>query len=127
LAKQTSSVVPSYADLLALLGQPDNLPLLAQLQRGIEKEGLRSSNQGVISQKAHPKGLGSALTHPGITTDYSEALLEFITPVFTSGHEAIAWLEVAHRFAYSQMDAELIWPSSMPCILQGEMSVPIAD
>jgi glutamate--cysteine ligase len=127
LAKQSSSAAPSYADLLALLGQPDHLPLLAQLQRGIEKEGLRSSNQGVISQKAHPKGLGSALTHPGITTDYSEALLEFITPVFTSGHEAIAWLDVAHRFAYSQMDAELIWPSSMPCILQGEMSVPIAD
>lgn len=127
MAIHSSSAAPSYADLLALLGQADNLPLLANLQRGIEKEALRCTPQGVISQTAHPQGLGSALTHPGITTDYSEALLEFITPVFSSGQEAVAWLDVAHRFAYSQMPEELIWPASMPCILQGEMSVPIAD
>ena len=116
----------TYNDLLAQLSLPTNLPLLTQLNRGIEKEGLRASNQGIISQTPHPKGLGSALTHPSITTDYSESLLEFITPVMASAHEAHAYLDVAHRFAYSQMDAEVIWPSSMPCILQGEMSIPIA-
>lgn len=117
----------AYRDALALLDHSDTNPLLATLKRGIEKEGLRCSNQGVISQQPHPTGLGSALMHPSITTDYSEALLEFITPAYESGHEAIAHLDVAHRFALSQMDSELIWPSSMPCILQGEMSVPIAD
>ena len=66
-------------DALNLLSQPEHLSLLANIQRGIEKEGLRCSSQGVISQKPHPKGLGSALTHDSITTDYSEALLEFIT------------------------------------------------
>ena len=117
----------SYQEALALLDQSGNTSLLAQLKRGIEKEGLRCNNQGIISQKPHPKGLGSALTHPSITTDYSEALLEFITPAYESGHEAIAHLNIAHRYALSQMEAELIWPNSMPCILQGEMSVPIAD
>jgi glutamate--cysteine ligase len=116
----------AYRDALALLQNPQHAALLTRLQRGIEKEGLRCNNDGVISQKSHPKGLGSTLTHPSITTDYSEALLEFITPVYRSGHEAIACLDIAHRFAFSQMDAELIWPSSMPCILEGEMSIPIA-
>ncbi|MEC9256595.1 MAG: glutamate--cysteine ligase, partial [Pseudomonadota bacterium] len=84
--------------------------MLSRLQRGIEKEGLRCSNDGLIAQTPHPKGMGSALTHPAITTDYSESLLEFITPVFTSAHEASAYLETAHRFAYQQMEGELIWP-----------------
>lgn len=117
----------SYQAALTLLSNPDNLQLLNRIQRGIEKEGLRCSAHGVISQKPHPAGLGSALTHPSITTDYSEALLEFITPVFSSAHEALAYLNIAHRYAYKQLDGELIWPSSMPCILQGEMSVPIAS
>ncbi|WP_246624556.1 glutamate--cysteine ligase [Oceanobacter mangrovi] len=117
----------AYQQALDLLGNADVAAALTHLQRGIEKEGLRCSNDGVISQKPHPKGLGSTLTHPSITTDYSEALLEFITPVYGSAHEAIASLEVAHRFAFSQMEAELIWPNSMPCTLQGELSVPIAE
>lgn len=116
-----------YSHTLHLFKQPQHLPLLAQLQRGVEKEGLRCSSDGVISQRQHPKGLGASLTHPSITTDYSEALLEFITPVFKSAHEALAHLDVAHRYAYSQINGELIWPNSMPCIVQGEMSIPIAE
>lgn len=117
----------TYAQALAHLASPQYFPLFTQLNRGIEKEGLRCSAQGVISQRKHPKGLGATLTHPYITTDYSEALLEFITPVFHSAHEAQAHLNIAHRFAYEQLEDELIWPSSMPAVLQGEMSVPIAD
>lgn len=117
----------SYNSLLSLLSDPQHRPLLTRLQRGIEKEGLRCSNDGLIAQTPHPKGMGSALTHPAITTDYSEALLEFITPVFDSAHEALAYLATAHRFAYQQMDGELVWPASMPCILKGELSIPIAD
>ena len=125
MANTTSS--SNLQQALDTLSQPENLSLLANIQRGIEKEGLRCSDQGVISQKPHPKGLGSALTHESITTDYSEALLEFITPVFNSAHEALAYLEIAHRYTYSQLDGEMIWPNSMPCILQGEMSIPIAQ
>ncbi|MGY0649650.1 MAG: glutamate--cysteine ligase, partial [Paraglaciecola chathamensis] len=71
----------SHSRLQCLLA-PENLSLLTQIQRGTEKEGLRVTPSATIAQSKHPKALGSPLTHPCITTDYSEALLEFITPVF---------------------------------------------
>lgn len=117
----------TYQHALSVLAQPEHQTLLSQLNRGLEKEGLRCTSLGVISQKEHPRGLGSALTHPYITTDYSESLLEFITPVFPSAREALAHLDIAHRYAYQQLNGELIWPASMPCILEGEMSVPMAN
>lgn len=105
-------------------------PLQAQLThiiRGIEKEGLRTNAAGEISQSPHPQSLGSALTHPSITTDYSEALLEFITPALESPQAAIDYLRELHSYAYDQLGSELIWPASMPCILDGENSIPIAE
>ena len=68
---------------LQLLDNDEGRELLRNIQRGIEKESLRIDPQGHLAQTAHPAGLGSALTHDWITTDYSEALLEFITPVCT--------------------------------------------
>ncbi|MGB1092138.1 MAG: glutamate--cysteine ligase [Oceanobacter sp.] len=127
MTASASNSDPRYARALTFFADPARSKQLAKIRRGIEKEGVRCDNKGMISQKPHPKGLGSALTHPSITTDYSEALLEFITPVCDSTHEALAHLEVAHRYAFSQMEAELIWPNSMPCVVNGELSVPIAD
>jgi glutamate--cysteine ligase len=69
----------SLNDRLALFNNAKNIKLLRGIVRGIEKESLRVSPSGHIATTAHPKTLGSALTHPSITTDYSEALLEFIT------------------------------------------------
>lgn len=117
----------SYQDALHQLRQPEHTALLTRLQRGIEKEGLRCSADGLISQQTHPKALGSALTHPSITTDYSEALLEFITPVFHSTYETLAYLDVAHRFTYRHLNGELIWPNSMPCLIKEELDIPIAE
>ena len=102
------------------------LPQLAHILRGIEKEGLRTTATGEIAQTPHPTKLGSALTHPSITTDYSEALLEFITPALQSPEAAIDCLRDIHAFVYSNIGDELIWPASMPCILDGENSIPIA-
>lgn len=113
--------------ILSLLDAHPQRAQLTCLNRGIEKEGLRCNATGHISQKPHPKSLGATLTHSAITTDYSEALLEFITPVFNSAQQAMSFLNVAHRFAYANLPDELIWASSMPCILNGEMSIPIAD
>lgn len=48
--------------------------------RCIEKESLRVTPDGMIAFTPHPRALGSALTHPEFTTDYSEALIELITP-----------------------------------------------
>lgn len=93
---------------------------------GIEKEGLRISEDGSLSHKPHPAGLGSALTNPTITTDYSEAQLELVTPVFQSTDKAIDYLEELHRFTYSQLEDELIWTASMPCRIEDPEQIPIA-
>ncbi|ORU90149.1 MAG: glutamate--cysteine ligase [Cycloclasticus sp. symbiont of Poecilosclerida sp. M] len=95
--------------------------------RGLEKESLRVTPNGKISQKPHPKGLGSALTNPYITTDYSEALLEFITPPLVSNADALSFMHDLHSFTYKHLGDELLWSGSMPCIVDGDMSVPIAN
>lgn len=100
--------------------------LLTQLQHGLEKEGLRVTPSGRLAQSEHPKGLGSALTHSEITTDYSEALLEFITPVFQDNHDMLNHLSDLHRFSYEMLDKELIWSASMPCDISSEAEIPIA-
>ncbi len=101
-------------------------PVSASLQRGIEKETLRLEPNGQLSQQPHPAALGSALTHSHITTDYSEALLEFITPVGASADEVLKVLEDVHRFTYANIGDELLWTASMPCILPGDNNIPIA-
>ncbi len=94
---------------------------------GLEKEALRVAPDGYISQVPHPTILGSALTHPYITTDYSEALLEFITPPLADPDAALQFLRNVHQFVYRHIGDELLWAASMPCILNGEASIPIAD
>ena len=69
-----------------------------------------------------PAALGSALTHPWITTDYSEALLEFITPPLSGPVESLAFLRDLEQFVYAKIDTELLWCSSMPCVVEGEES-----
>jgi glutamate--cysteine ligase len=93
---------------------------------GLEKESLRVGPDGSIAQTPHPAALGSALKHPWITTDYSEALLEFITPPLASPAAAIEFLRDLQHFVYLQLDNELLWSSSMPCVVAGESSIPIA-
>ena len=114
--------IVSPAALAARLGKP----VSASLQRGIEKETLRLEPNGQLSQQPHPVALGSALTHSHITTDYSEALLEFITPVGASADEVLQVLEDVHRFTYANIGDELLWAASMPCILPGDHNIPIA-
>jgi glutamate--cysteine ligase len=116
----------SFERRLGLLDQPATRPLLRQVVRGIEKESLRVDAAGNLSQRPHPRALGSALTHPSITTDFSEALLEFITPPSTSVTETLATLEQIHRFAYQVLEDELIWVNSMPCVLGEDTDIPVA-
>ena len=115
-----------YARRLALLGQPANLPLLRQCLHGIERECLRVDGNGQLALTPHPQALGSALTHAQITTDYSESLLEFITPAEADPAETLADLERIHRFAYSKLGDEYLWSPSMPCPLPAEEDIPIA-
>lgn len=100
---------------------------LVGIIRGIEKEGLRVTPESTIAQTPHPKKLGSTLTHSSITTDYSEALLEFITPTINNVEETISYLTDLHSYTASNIGDELIWPASMPCLLDGDESIPIAN
>lgn len=101
-------------------------PLLKGSLIGLEKETLRVSPNGVIAQTPHPAALGSALTHPYITTDYSEALLEFVTPPFGDLRDTLRFLSDCHQFVYRKVGEEMLWATSMPCVVEGETSIPIA-
>lgn len=111
---------------LALLSGAQYRPLLGQGLHGIERETLRVDARGHLAQTPHPHALGAALTHPQITTDYSESLLEFITPAEPDIEVALTKLDAIHRFAYSRLGAELLWSQSMPCVLPAEDQIPLA-
>jgi len=100
--------------------------VLAGAAIGLEKETLRVSPDGKIAQTPHPAKLGAPLTHPWITTDYSEALTELITPPCTDAREALDFLRDAQVFVYAALGDELLWATSMPCVVAGETSIPIA-
>jgi len=100
---------------------------LIKMKRGIEKESLRVTPEGRLSQTSHPLNLGSSLTHPLITTDYAESLLEFITLPSESIDETLKQLRNIHGFVYQNIDNEILWVNSMPCIVGNNNSIPIAQ
>ena len=81
---------------------------------------------GMLSNLPHPAALGSALTNRYITTDFSEALLEFVTPTFSHTWETLRFLCDIHQFTYHRLSEELLWVSSMPCRLPREPDIPLA-
>jgi glutamate--cysteine ligase len=113
------------ARLTRLAGEADSR-LLHQGLFGLEKESLRVSVEGGIALTPHPPVLGSALTHPAITTDYSEALIEFITPPLGSVIEALDYLADLQTYVYRRLQDEILWATSMPCVLAGDQNIPIA-
>jgi glutamate--cysteine ligase len=111
---------------LALLASEGERPLLRQGLRGIERETLRVTPAGTLATTPHPLALGSALTHAQITTDYSESLLEFITPPEHDIAAGLEQLDAIHRYASEVLGGELLWSQSMPGPLPAEEDIPIA-
>jgi len=97
------------------------------LYRGIEKESLRVDSSGLLAQTPHPLALGSALMHPQITTDFCESQLELITGVHPTADSCLTELTDIHRFVWSNLGDELIWPASMPCKLPAPDQIPIGQ
>jgi glutamate--cysteine ligase len=112
---------------LAALINGGERSLLQGGRRGVEKESLRVTPDGRITTSLHPRALGSALTAEHITTDYSEALIELVTPTFRTNWELLQYLCDQHQFVYRHMDDELLWATSMPCVVDGDASIPIAQ
>jgi glutamate--cysteine ligase len=99
---------------------------LKGIRRGIEKESLRTTPEGSLAMTPHPQPLGSALTHPHITTDYSEAQLELITGVHATPENCLEELLQIHQYTYRALGDEMLWVSSMPCNLPADENIPIA-
>ena len=107
----TQAILPTWADAALFKG----------MLRGIERESLRMQGNGFLSQSNHPESLGSALTHPHITTDYSEALMEFITPPKENIPDALNFLKDIHAVVHRHLaEDEKLWPLSMPCMLDDD-------
>ena len=100
-------------------------PISGAVRRGLEKESLRIDAAGVISQHTHPEALGAALSHRYITTDYSEALLEFITPIFDKVPALLEFLSRLHQFTYQNIGQEKLWVNSMPCMAKIASRLPV--
>ena len=100
---------------------------LAQSRIGLEKESLRAAETGGLSHTAHPRSLGSPLTNPYITTDFSEAMMELITPPCDSIEQALDFLNDLQAFVYGHLREEILWATSMPCVVESGDSIPIAQ
>jgi glutamate--cysteine ligase len=96
-------------------------------RKGVEKESLRVMPDGELAHTRHPEALGSALTNENITTDFSESLIELVTPPFRESWELLQYLCDMHQFVYRHLDDELLWATSMPSALHGDDSIPIAQ
>jgi glutamate--cysteine ligase len=116
-----------FEQTLAALINSGEPALLQGGRKGLEKESLRVTPDGHIAQTPHPRALGSALTNENITTDYSEALIELVTPTFRTSWELLQYLTDLHQFVYQHIGDELLWATSMPSIIDGDASIPIAQ
>jgi glutamate--cysteine ligase len=96
-------------------------------RKGVEKESLRVTPEGRIATTPHPRALGSALTNDNITTDFSEALIELVSPTFTTSWELLQYLLDLHQFVYRHLGDELLWATSMPCAVDTDEQIPIAQ
>ncbi len=105
-------------------GQPQ---ILQGGRKGVEKESLRVRPDGKLATTPHPRSLGSALTNVHITNDYSESLIELVTPAFTTSWELLQYLLDLHQFVYRHLGDELLWATSMPCAIARDEDIPIAE
>src|SRR6266581_333203 len=105
-------------------GQPQ---ILQGGRKGVEKESLRVRPDGSLASTPHPASLGSALTNVHITTDFSESLIELVTPAFTASWELLQYLLDLHQFVYRHLGDELLWATSMPCAIERDEDIPLAQ
>lgn len=118
-------MIPDVSQALSWLeAHPD---ALNGIGRGIERETLRVRPDGYLATTAHPASLGAALTHKWITTDFAEALLEFITPVDRDIDRLLAFLRDIHRHAARELGEERMWPMSMPCRVDRDQDIELAQ
>jgi len=118
-------LIPDVSQALSWLeAHPQSLK---GIRRGIERETLRVNANGSIAKTGHPEALGAALTHHWITTDFAEQLLEFITPAEKSIEHTLSFLRDIHRHVAKELGDEMMWPLSMPCFIDSEDDIELAQ
>ena len=100
---------------------------LRGIRRGLEKESLRVAPDATLATTPHPAAMGSALTHPHITTDFCEAQVEFVTGTHAHPEDCLRELADVHRFSLQAMGDECLWASSMPCCLPQDDAIPLGQ
>jgi glutamate--cysteine ligase len=118
-------LIPDVSQALSWLEK--NPQALKGIQRGLERETLRVNADGTLATTGHPQALGSALTHKWITTDFAEALLEFITPVDGDIQHMLTIMRDVHRYAAREIGDERMWPLSMPCYIENGQDIELAQ
>jgi glutamate--cysteine ligase len=119
------AIDPIFERRLAALFNAHEPGVLQNGLKGVEKESLRVNPDGSIARTPHPAALGAALTSEHITTDFSESLIELVTPAFRQSWELLQYLTDLHQFVYQHLGDELLWATSMPCALT-DSEVPTA-
>ncbi|HEU4778930.1 MAG TPA: hypothetical protein VFS58_03530, partial [Steroidobacteraceae bacterium] len=122
----SAAIDRKFEQTLAALINSGEPEIIQGGRKGIERESLRVTPDGQIAQTPHPRALGSALTNENITTDYSEALIELVSPTFGTSWELLQYLLDLHQFVYQHLGDELLWATSMPSFIEGDASIPIA-
>ncbi|BDH44814.1 glutamate--cysteine ligase [Salmonella enterica subsp. enterica serovar Choleraesuis] len=100
---------------------------LQGIRRGLERETLRVTPEGDLATTGHPEWIGAALTHSWITTDFAEALLEFITPVEGDISHMLTFMRDIHRYVARNIGDERMWPLSMPCYIADSQNIELAQ
>ncbi|CEC27535.1 gamma-glutamylcysteine synthetase [Salmonella enterica subsp. enterica serovar Paratyphi A] len=118
-------MIPDVSQALAWLEKHPQA--LKGIQRGLERETLRVNADGTLATTGHPEALGSALTHKWITTDFAEALLEFITPVDGDIQHMLTFMRDLHRYTARKLGDERMWPLSMPCYIAEGQDIELAQ
>jgi glutamate--cysteine ligase len=118
-------LIPDVSQALAWLEK--NPQALKGIHRGLERETLRVNADGSLATTGHPQALGSALTHKWITTDFAEALLEFITPVDGDIQHMLTFMRDVHRYTARHLGDERMWPLSMPCYIAPGQDIELAQ
>lgn len=118
-------MIPNIGNAISWLKKNPNA--IVKINRGIERESLRIDINGNIAQTKHPYSLGSPLTHTLITTDFSESLLEFITPIISDINILLNSLKDIHKYVLKNIKEELIWPFSMPCFIKNKLDIKISN
>lgn len=125
---QTNELHSTKAALASFFDAQQPQPSLCEIRRGIEREVVRTTPHGALSSQDHPAALGSALTHPFITTDFAEAQIELVTPALHDRSATFSSLATLHHFVADKLPAnEFLWGASMPPALPADENIAIAN